>query len=77
MKRKHFADFRLLMPVAMILSLFLSCSQENLEELEQDHLELKAVNAVFTDGSCSSCIVIGSEDYFVESGWTTANGDLT
>lgn len=73
MKNFSLIRFRFFIPVLLVLSFIFSCSEESLEQIEQDHLELNAVNANYFDDSCNNCIAFESGDYFVESDWATGN----
>lgn len=73
MKNFSLIRFRFFIPVLMILSFVFSCSEESLEEIEQDHIDLSADNAIYNEESCSNCIAFESGEYYVESGWATGN----
>lgn len=73
MKNLFLFRYRIFIPVLMVVGLFLSCSKDSLEQFEEDHLELSAAHTNYNVESCSTCIIPGSDNYYVDSGEATAS----
>lgn len=73
MKNLSLFRYRNFISVVMVLGFFLSCSEDSLEQFEEDHLELSAAHTNYNVESCSTCIIPGGDNYYVDSGEATGS----